>query len=191
VRSARRRAAGAATASAAFALILWRVAGVSLASGWTLAAARPSAAAAALAHLLELLLLVGGEDLCQLGVDFFLQLLDLRLLIGVEIELILQGGRKDLAGLGGHASPSGAAWTTGATLVTTATAGALTAFAALATTPAWAGVAFKACVCRACARRCGSLWLGNRGPGKRRNAVDRDGQERGQRFLHGGFLRLG
>jgi hypothetical protein len=168
-------------------MILWRTAGVSLASGWPLAAARSSAtAAAALSHLLELLLLIGGQDLCQFGIDLFLQFLDLRFLIGGEIELILQGGRKYLAGFGGHASAAGA------TLVTAATAaGTAAAFAATATATTWAGVAFKACDCGAwAARRCGSVRLGNRSPGKRRNTVDRDGQERGQRFLHGGFLRL-
>jgi hypothetical protein len=156
-------------------MILWRTAGVSLASGWTLAAARSSAAAAtALAHLLELLLLIGVEDLRELGVDLFLQFLDLRFLIRGEIELILQGGRKDLAGFRGHASAARAAWTTGTALVTTAIAGALMAFA---TAAAWTGVAFKACDCGAWAvRRCGSLWLSNRGPGERRNAVDRDGK---------------
>jgi hypothetical protein len=115
---------------------LWRTAGVSRASGWTFAAARSSAAAAALAHLLELLLLVGGQDLCQFGIDLFLEFLDLRLLIGGEIELILQGGRKDLAGLGRHASATWTSLTTGTALIattrTTAAARAITAFAATA-----------------------------------------------------------
>jgi len=44
---------------------LWRTTGVSLAWGWTIA----SAWSAALAHLLELLLLIGGEDLRELAMN--------------------------------------------------------------------------------------------------------------------------
>src|SRR5262249_44677611 len=73
------------------------------------AAAGPTPAGAtgtaALPHLLDLFLLLVGEDLRELIVGFLLQLVQLLLLLGGQFQLLLEEGRQNLAGLRRTAEP--------------------------------------------------------------------------------------
>src|SRR5262249_31381186 len=60
-----------------------------------------------LSHISELFVLILGEDLFELGVSFFLQILHLFVLIGGELQLILSCGRHDLSGLREAAKAAG------------------------------------------------------------------------------------
>src|SRR5260370_36912939 len=52
-----------------------------------------------LTHLLELLLLLVGQDLGELAIDVLLQLVELLLLLVRQFQLVLQERRQDHAGL--------------------------------------------------------------------------------------------
>jgi hypothetical protein len=57
-------------------------------TGATRATAAPAPARTALAHLLQLLLLLVREDLRELGVDLLLKLVELRPLLGGQVQRI-------------------------------------------------------------------------------------------------------
>src|SRR5258708_5893885 len=61
--------------------------------------ARSAPTGTALAHLLELLLLLVGQDLGELAIDILLQLVELLLLLVRQFQLVLQECRQDHAGL--------------------------------------------------------------------------------------------
>jgi len=73
------------------------------ATGWrtarTAGAAEPwwTAAGASFLHFLELLILLGAQDLRQLGVDLFLKIGDLLSLGGRQVQTLLHEARQDLA----------------------------------------------------------------------------------------------
>src|SRR5947207_1614653 len=68
-------------------------------------------------HLLELLLLLGRENLVQLRIDFLLQTVELLSLFGRQVQLLLQEAGQNLSGLRGRTESAGttrpawAAWT--------------------------------------------------------------------------------
>src|SRR5947208_1727996 len=96
-----------------------------LSSAWTgagpagAALGRTEATGTAVADFLELLLLLVREDLVKLAVHLLLQIIELCLLSGVEVQLLLEEDRQDLAGLRRTAETArptrskaaGAAWT--------------------------------------------------------------------------------
>src|SRR5262249_52876141 len=61
------------------------------------AGATRAAAAGPLLHVLDLLLLLVGEDLAEPGIDLLLQLFQLLLLLGGQFQHALEGRRHDLA----------------------------------------------------------------------------------------------
>ena len=74
---------------------------------------RPKSAGSTLAHLLELLLLVVGQNLGELAVNFLLKVLDLLLLLGAQFQPFAQKPGQDFAWLRPpHSGParSTAAW---------------------------------------------------------------------------------
>src|SRR5260370_39600695 len=70
----------------------------------------PAAATHAVTHLGKLFLLVRGKDLRQPGIDFFLQILSVFLLLRREFEPLCHCRRKDLANLRKAASTKTSTW---------------------------------------------------------------------------------
>src|ERR1700733_12563736 len=84
------------------------IAGRTITPRRTAPAGRAEAARASAAHLLELGVLLGGQDLREPGVDLFLKVVDLRLLLGAQLQPLLEHPGKDLAGP--HRSHHRTAW---------------------------------------------------------------------------------
>src|SRR5438874_2198140 len=114
-----------------------------LSSAWTGAGPagpalrRAEAAGTTVADFLELLLLLLREDFVKLAVNLLLQIIELCLLSGVEVQLVLEERRQDLAGLGRAAKTT---WPARSTRPKTTRA----ARPAFALGPAWAALAAKA-----------------------------------------------